>query len=134
MIWSYRALNNPASRRKWILIILAIIAVGIGYAFYKISIGYPTGKALLETSIFILFVVLYAIITLGKPRVYYIEGGFVYYKPLKTDLRKIKGFEVDEKNLLIKLKGAGLFNVRTLYFENLEDLRKAVRFLERQRY
>ena len=80
---------------------------------------------------FILFVSLYAIITLGKPRHYYIEGETVYYKPFKTNLRDVDGYEVNEDRLVIKLKKKGIFGVRTLYFESLDDLRQVERFLKR---
>ncbi len=131
MIWSYRALNNPAARRKWSLIVVAIILIGFGYTAYKISTGSDFGKSMLVTAIFTLFVSLYAIITLGKPRYYYIEGDYVVYRPFKTNLRRVQKFEVDEDRMIIKLKGAGIFGVRTLYFENPDDLRQTVRKLNR---
>ncbi len=131
MIWSYRALNNPVARRKWSIFVAAIILVGFAYTAYKISTGSDFGKSLIVAAIFALFVSLYAIITLGKPRHYYIEGDYVVYRPFKTNLRKIRGFEVDEDRKVIRLKGAGIFSVRTLYFENLDDLRQAVRKLNK---
>lgn len=131
MIWTYRALNNPAARRKWLIFVLLIIAVGFGFTAYKIATGAELGKSLIVAAFFAFFVSLYAIITLGKPRHYYIEGDYVYYKPFKTNLKKIKGFEVDEEKKVIRLKGAGIFSVRTLYFDNHDDLRQAVRRLER---
>ena len=130
MMWSYRALNNPVARRKWFLLVVALIAAGFGYTAYKVSLGYPVGRALIVASIFALFVSLYAIITLGKPRHYFIEGSVVYYRPLKVDLRRVEGYEVDEKRLVIRLKGIGLFGVRTLYFNNLDDLRKVEKHLK----
>jgi len=129
VIWTYRALNNPAARKKWLLFVLAIIITGMGYTAFKIAIDGISGRLLITTMIFILFVSLYAIITLGKPRYYYIEGDYVYYKPFKTNLKEIEDFEVDEDKMLIKLKGAGLLSVRTLYFENRDELREVVRKL-----
>ena len=131
MIWSYRALNNPVARKKWSIFVAAIIFVGFAYTAYKISTGSDFGKSLIVAAIFALFVSLYAIITLGKPRHYYIEGDYVVYKPFKTNLRKIKGFEVDEDRMVIRLKGAGIFSVRTLYFENPDDLRQVARKLNK---
>ncbi len=131
MIWTYRALNNPAARKKWAAFILLVIAVGFGYTAYKIVSGAEIGKSLIVAAIFALFISLYAIITLGKPRHYYIEGNYVYYRPFKTDLTKVKDFEVDEGRMVIRLKGAGILGVRTLYFDNEDDLRQAVRMLER---
>lgn len=131
MIWTYRALNNPAARRKWLIFVLLIIVAGFGFTAYKIATGAEFGKSLIVAAIFAFFVSLYAIITLGKPRHYYIEGDYVYYKPFKTNLKRIKGFEVDEEKKVIRLKGAGILSVRTLYFDNQEDLRHIVRRLER---
>jgi hypothetical protein len=131
MIWTYRALNNPAARRKWAAFILLIVLAGFGYTAYKIAGGAEVGKSLIAAAIFALFISLYAIITLGKPRHYYIEGDYVYYRPFKTNLKDIEGFEVDEERRVIRLKGAGIFSVRTLYFDNEDDLRQAVRRLER---
>lgn len=131
MIWTYRALNNPAARKKWLYFVLFILLVGFGYAAFRVLTGDASGRFLIAVTLFTLFVSLYTIITLGKPRHYYIEEDHVYYKPFKTNLKKIEGFEVDESKMLIKLKGAGLFSIRTLYFENLDDLRQVERKLKR---
>ncbi|WP_202319958.1 hypothetical protein [Archaeoglobus neptunius] len=131
MIWTYRALNNPASRKKWIIFVFVIILAGFGYTGYKILSGGEIGKSLIVAAIFALFVSLYAIITLGKPRHYYIEGDYVYYRPFKTNLREIEDFEVCEEKKLIKLKGAGILSVRTLYFENQDDMKQVVRKLNK---
>ena len=131
MIWTCQALNNPAARKKWLIFVLLIIAAGFGFTAYKIATGAEFGRSLIVAAIFAFFVSLYVIITLGKPRHYYIEGDYVYYKPFKTNLKKIRGFEVDEEKKVIRLKGAGIFSVRTLYFDNKDDLRQAVRRLER---
>jgi len=66
------------------------------------------------------------LITLGKVRFYFIEGGTVYYKPFKTKISEISGFTVDEDNMIIKLhfKKPKLIGVKTLYFERKEDLTK----------
>lgn len=131
MIWTYRALNNPAARKKWFVFVLLILLAGFCYAALRAIRGEASGRLLIAITLFTLFLSLYMIITLGKPRHYYMEGDYVFYKPLKTNLKKINGFEVDEKNLLIRLKGAGLFSVRTLYFENLDDLRQVERKLKK---
>lgn len=131
MIWRYRALNNPVARRKWLCFLAFLILIALAYTAYKTSLGYPVKKSLLSISIFTLFVFLYGIITLGKPRYYRIDDNTVYYKPLKTDLSSIRGYDVDADRLIIKLHGAGLFSVRTLYFENLEDLREVEKFLRK---
>ncbi len=133
MIWSYRALNNPVARKKWLSFVALLIIVGFAYTAYKIAAGYPAGKALIVASIFTLFVSLYAIISLGKPRHYYIEGNVIHYKPFKTDLSKVRSYEVDEEKLLIKLDVPGIFKVKTLYFENLDDLKQVERYLSRIR-
>lgn len=74
-----------------------IILAGFGFTAYKIATGAELGRSLIVATIFVLFVSLYAIITLGKPRHYYIEGDYVYYRPFKTNLKNIEGFEVDEE-------------------------------------
>jgi len=133
LIWTYRVINNPVAKKKWLSFCLALIVLGFAYTGYKIYIGESLGKSLIVAAIFTLFVILYTITTLGKPRHYYIEGTYVYYKPFKTDLTKIDGFEVDEKNLIIKLKSKSLFAVKTLYFEDPEDIKEARRVIERIR-
>jgi hypothetical protein len=131
MIWTYRAINNPVAKRKWLVFCLILILLGFGYTANKIVSGEPYGKSLIIAGIFALFISLYTIIALGKPRHYFIEGDFVVYKPFKTNLKKIKGFEVDESGMVIRLKTGNPFSVRTLYFENPDELKKVERMLER---
>ncbi len=127
IVWSYRAINNPAAKRKWLVFISAIVIAGIAYSAYKILSGQQVGKVLIIAAIFILFVTLYAIITLGKPRHYAIDGEYIYYKPFKSRLSP--KYEVDERNLVIRFRDRRL--IRTLYFENLDDLKAVKRYLER---
>ena len=127
IVWSYRAINNRVARRKWLLFISAIITFGILYSLYKVLSGQYIGKTLLSAALFLLFVTLYAVITLGKPRHYAIDGEYIYYKPFKSRLSS--EYEVDEENLVIRFRGWRL--IRTLYFENLEDLKAVKRYLER---
>jgi len=77
---------------------------------------------------------LYAIITLGKIRYYYIEDDVIKYKPFKTYLSNIEDFEInrDLKIIKLKLKKPSIFAVRTLYFENIEDLEEVAKFLKRK--
>jgi len=77
---------------------------------------------------------LYAIITLGKIRYYYIEDDIIKYKPFKTYISNIEEFEInrDLKIIRLKLKRSSIFAVRTLYFENIEDLEEVAKFLKRK--
>jgi len=132
MIWSYRAVKNPAARRKWIAFISIIVAIILGYGAYRILIGENVIRIALLLTIFSLFIFLYAIIALGKPRYYLVDGEFLIYKPFRTRLSDITGYSVDEGRLLIKLEKKGLFGVKTLYFEKIEDLKEAERWLKRK--
>jgi hypothetical protein len=131
LIWSYRAVNNPAARRKWISFVLFLLLAGILFTGFRIYSGAPLGRSIIICSMFILFVILYGMITLGKPRHYYVEEETVYYRPFRTNLKDIEGYEVDEDRMVIRLKKKGLLGVKTLYFENLDDLRQMERFLKR---
>lgn len=132
MIWSYRAVKNPVARRKWIYFVSILIIVVFGYGIYRmLSEGNQIRLALLM-ALFSLFIFLYAIIALGKPRYYFLDEDLVIYKPFKTRIGDIKGYKVDEGNLIIKLDKKGLFGVKTLYFEKIEDLREAERWLKRK--
>jgi len=77
---------------------------------------------------------LYAIITLGKIRYYYIEDDVIKYKPFKTHISNIEDFEInrDLKIIKLKLKKSSIFAVRTLYFEDIEDLEEVAKFLKRK--
>ena len=131
MIWRYRAIKNPIARRKWITICLILILIGFGYTAYKVHAGLQIGKALIIAGIFSLFIILYTIIALGKYRYYYIQDGILHYKPFKVDLKSVKGYEVDERNLVIRLKVRNPLSIRTLYFENLEDLKDIEKLLKK---
>lgn len=133
MIWKYRAVNNPIAKRKWLSFCLILLAVGVCYAVYKYSVTGNLRFTLLSLSFFSLMIFLYTIITLGKVRYYYINDEIVY-KPFKTPLSNIEDLEVDYENKVIRLKlgKPSLFAVKTLYFENDEDLEEAARFLKRK--
>jgi len=132
MIWSYRAVKNPVARRKWLIIISALVAVVFAYGAYRVAMGDNAVRIALLLALFSLFVFLYAIIALGKPRYYYLDEELISYKPFKTRLKDVRGFSVDEKKLTIKLNKTGIFGVRTLYFEKLEDLKEAEKWLRRR--
>ena len=130
MFWVYRAIKNPIAKRKWLTFCFAIALVGISYSVYKIITGADFYSTLLTLSIFVLMIFLYTIITLGKPRYYYLNDEIVY-KPFKTPLSNVEGFEVDYDNKVIrlKLKRPSIFAVKTLYFESDEDLEEVARLL-----
>ncbi|MFN3383728.1 MAG: hypothetical protein ACK401_02390 [Archaeoglobaceae archaeon] len=131
MMWSYRAIKNPVARKKWLSLVSILVTIGFVYSIYRILIGENLFKILLIFALFSLFIFLYAIISLGKPRFYLMDEELIIYKPFKTKLSEVQGFEVDEKNLRIRLKKRG-FGVRTLYFEKIEDLRNAERWLRKK--
>ncbi|MEM1579045.1 MAG: hypothetical protein QXN34_00195 [Archaeoglobaceae archaeon] len=131
MMWSYRAIRNPVARKKWLLIISFLVLIGLCYSIYRVIVGENLIRILLIFTIFSLFIFLYAIISLGKPRFYLMDDELIIYKPFKTRLNQIHGFEVNERNLTIKLKKKG-FGVKTLYFEKIEDLKSAEKWLKRK--
>ncbi len=133
MIWSYRAINNPVARRKWLYLSFALICVGLIYSTYKVLSGESLIGVSLVFVFFALMVFLYTIITLGKIRYYIIEGDTIIYKPFKTKIEDIVDFHVDEGKKVIKLKlrSRSLFKVRTLYFERDEDLNDVLKFLRK---
>ncbi len=134
MIWSYRAVKNPVARRKWLLFLGSILILFFGYAAYRIAIGESVIRVALLLAIFSLFIFLYSIITLGKPRYYFFEDETIIYKPFKTKLSDIEGYTVNEERLVIKLKKKGIFGVKTLYFERIEDLREVEKMIKKKLY
>ena len=133
MIWSYRAVNNRIARRRWIAFALLLTALGSIYTVLRI---FTTGKILQSLAIFSLYttmIFLYTIIMLGKVRYYFIEGGEIVYKPFKTRVEEIKGYEVDERNRVIRLrlKSSRLFAVKTLYFDKDDEFQNVLKFLRR---
>ncbi len=132
MMWFYRAVKNPAARRKWLTFISIIAAIVFGYSAYRILIGDSAIRVALLLAIFSLFIFLYAIIALGKPRYYFLDDEFVIYKPFKTRLGDITGYSVDEGRMLIELKKRGILGVKTLYFEKIEDLKEAEKWLRKK--
>jgi len=131
-MWFYRAVKNPAARRKWLVFISTIAAIVFGYGAYRIMIGDSAIRVALLLAIFSLFILLYAIIALGKPRYYFLDDEFVIYKPFKTKLGEVTGYSVDEGRMQIKLKKRGILGVKTLYFENIEDLKEAEKRLKKK--
>ena len=130
MIWKYRVINNPVARKKWITFYLCLFGVCLCYSI----LNYKGAITLLSFSFFTLMLFLYAIITLGKIRYYYIEDDIIKYKPFKTYISNIEEFEInrDLKIIRLKLKRSSIFAVRTLYFENIEDLEEVAKFLKRK--
>ncbi|MEM0302339.1 MAG: hypothetical protein QXI54_04110 [Archaeoglobaceae archaeon] len=132
MIWSYRAIKNPLARRKWLYFISSLVLVIFGYGLYRIITEGNVIRIALLMTLFSLFIFLYAIITLGKPRYYLLDEDLIIYKPFKTKISDVRGFKVDEGNLVIKLDKKGILGVKTLYFERIEDLREVERWLKRK--
>ena len=132
MIWAYRAVNNKIARKKWILFSFSLIILALIVSFVRLTSGAEVKKIALSLVIFVFVVILYMLITLGKVRYYFIEGDTIYYKPFKTKMNEVSGFEVDEKNLVIRLKfkKPKIIGVKTLYFENEEDLKKVKNILD----
>jgi len=133
MIWSYRAINNRVARRRWFSLAILLTALGSIYTILRIL---TTGKVLTSLAIFSLYmtmVFLYTIITLGKVRYYFIEGGEIVYKPFKTKLEEVEGYDVDEVNMVIRLKlrRPRLFAVKTLYFDKDDEFQNVLRFFKR---
>lgn len=134
MIWNYRAVNNPVARKKWLLfgVVLLIFAVVAGAVRY-VTTG-ELGQSLIITGLLLLFIFLYIQIVLGKIRQYFIDDeDRIRYKPFKTDLKQLKGYEVDADSLKIdlELKKSSPFAIKTLYFEDIEDLKEAEVFLKK---
>ena len=132
MIWKYRAVNNPVAKKKWLMYSVCLIVLAIATIVYRISSGLNPKKGLIALTSFFLVIFLYTIIMLGKERYYFINDE-IRYKPFKTRLEDIENFEVDKENKLIRLKlrKSSLFAVKTLYFEDEEEMDEVVRFLEK---
>ncbi len=134
MIWRYRAINNPVARKRWLTFCTILLIIGFGYSIYRYLVTGNLKVTLLLLSFFSLMIFLYTIITLGKFRYYYIDDDTIRYRPFKTYLSNVEDFEVDynRKVIKLKLKKSTLFAVKTLYFENDEDLEEVSRFLKRK--
>ncbi|ADB57133.1 hypothetical protein [Archaeoglobus profundus] len=133
MIWSYRAVNNRVARKKWLALGFGLIVVGLIYTIFRIIYSSKLISSLAIFTIFALMVFLYTIITLGKVRYYFIEGNEIVYKPFRTKIEDVEGYEVDRDNMVIrlKLKRPKIFAVRTLYFDKEEEFEDVLRFLKR---
>jgi len=133
MIWSYRAVNNRIARKKWLALSSTLIGVGLIYTIFRILYSGKLVSSLAIFTIFALMVFLYTIITLGKVRYYFIEGNEIVYKPFKTKIEDVEGYEVDRENMVIKLKlkRPKVFAVKTLYFDKEEEFEDVLRFLKR---
>ena len=133
MIWSYRAVNNRIARKKWLALSSTLIGVGLIYTIFRILYSGKLVSSLAIFTIFALMVFLYTIITLGKVRYYFIEENEIVYKPFKTKIEDVEGYEVDRENMVIKLKlkRPKVFAVKTLYFDKEEEFEDVLRFLKR---
>jgi hypothetical protein len=133
MIWSYRAVNNRIARKKWLALSSTLIGVGLIYTIFRILYSGKLVSSLAIFTIFALMVFLYTIITLGKVRYYFIEGNEIVYKPFKTKIEDVEGYEVDRENMVIKLKlkRPKVFAVKTLYFDKEDEFEDVLRFLKR---
>ena len=133
MIWSYRAVNNRIARKKWLALSSTLIGVGLIYTIFRILYSGKLVSSLAIFTIFALMVFLYTIITLGKVRYYFIEENEIVYKPFKTKIEDVEGYEVDRENMVIKLKlkKPKVFAVKTLYFDKEEEFEDVLRFLKR---
>ena len=132
LVWNYRAIKNPSARKKWLIYGLCLLIFAVAAGVYRYAVTKDFGKTLIITSLFILVVFMYIQIVLGKVRHYYIDDK-IRYRPFRTDLKNLKGFEVDEDEMKInlKLKKPSILAVRTLYFEDEDDLKDVVRFLNK---
>jgi len=132
MIWKYRAINNPVAKKKWLTYSLCLVILAIATVTYRISAGLSPKKGLVALTSFFLVIFLYTIIMLGKERYYFVNDE-IRYKPFKTKLEDIENFEVDRENKLIRLKlrKPSFFAVKTLYFEDEEEMEEVIRFLEK---
>ncbi len=134
MIWNYRAINNPVARKNWLIFgfILLIFALIAGVVRYVATDEF--GKSLIITGLLVLFIFLYIQIVLGKVRQYSIDNkDRIRYRPFKTDLKKLKGYKADADSLKIdlELEKSSPFAVKTLYFEDMDDLQEAEVFLKK---
>jgi len=132
MIWKYRAVNNPVAKRKWLMYSLCLIIFAIATVAYRTSTGLSPGRGIIVLVFFFLVVFLFTVQMLGKERFYYMNEE-IHYKPFKTKFDNIESFEVDEENKLIrlKLKKPSIFAVKTLYFDDVDEMKEAVVFLEK---
>ncbi len=133
MLWKFRAVNNRIAKRKYFLYSLLIISIFVLGAIYRLESGTKPGKVAILLAFSVMLVFLYTVIALGRERYYSMDENEIVYRPLKTKIQDIEDFEVDENNRLIrlKLKKGGLFSVKTLYFDDIRDLREAEMFLRR---
>lgn len=134
MIWSYRAVNNKIARRKWLTLGAILILLGAIYTVYRTTITGKIIQSLAILTLFFLMVFLYTVITLGKTRYYFVEDDKIVYKPFRTKIDEIEGYEIDENNLVVKLrlKKPKIFAVKTLYFDKREEFEDVLRFLKRK--
>ena len=133
MLWKFRAVNNRIAKRRYFLYSLVIISIFVLGAIYRLENGTKPGKVAILLAFSVMLVFLYTVIALGRERYYSMDENEIVYRPLKTKIQDIEDFEVDENNRLIrlKLKKGGLFSVKTLYFDDIRDLREAEMFLRR---
>ncbi len=133
MLWKFRAVNNRIAKRRYYSYSLVAVLILLIGAIYRLETGTSAGKVAILLAIGTMFVFLYTVIALGRERFYSMNEYEIVYRPLRTKIEDIESFEVDEENKLIKLnlKRGGLFSVKTLYFEDIRDLREAEYFLRK---
>ncbi len=133
MLWKFRAINNKVAKRRYFLYSLTIILTFVAGAIYRLETGTRPGKVAILLAISIMLIFLYTVIALGRERYYSMDESEIVYRPLKTKIEDVENFEVDEENRLIRLKlrKNSPFAVKTLYFDDIKDLREAEMFLRR---
>ncbi len=133
MLWKFRAVNNRVAKRRYFLYSAFVLAIFVAGAIYRLETGTSAGKVLILLAFSAMLVFLYTVIALGRERYYSLDEEEIVYRPLKTKIEEVESFEVDEENRLIrlKLKKNRLFAVKTLYFDDIRDLREAEMFLRR---
>jgi len=133
MMWKFRAVNNRVAKRRYFIYSLILILMFAFAAIYRVETGFSVKKMAILLSFSAGLIFLYTLISLGKERYYSMDEKEIVYKPLKTKIEDIDDFEVDEKNRVIKLKlkKNKLLAVKTLYFEDLSDMREAEVFLRK---
>ncbi len=133
MIWKFRAINNRVAKRRYFTYSVLLILLFTIVAVYRVTNGYSIKKMAILLSVSAVFIFLYTIISLGRERYYTLDEKEIVYKPLKTKIEDIENFTVNENDKLIKLKlkKFKLFTVKTLYFEDKNDLKEAELFLKK---
>ncbi|MDK2876967.1 MAG: hypothetical protein PWQ22_1377 [Archaeoglobaceae archaeon] len=103
MIWSYRAVKNPAARKKWLTFILVIVAFVFGYGAYRVAIGDNAIRIALLLTIFGL--------QCGREQANYKaeQKGFIWRK--NALFRQIGGFERSGEMVKEKIEIVGVWKL-----------------------